>query len=156
LAVLTTAESRDAAIWDGTPPAGQAGRPGDHRDLPERTPAALSTVLSGGHPAITSIVIGPKTMAQLDDLLATGVRLDPAVLDAIDEVVPPGTDIAGIKHLTGNPSLSRQTAAAPADPPQRHPTPTGCHDGGPRNALKVLWPSTRTQLDRRHHEPCTR
>ncbi len=34
-------------------------------------------------------------MTQLDDLLAAAdVRLDTAVLDAIDEVVPPGTDIA--------------------------------------------------------------
>ncbi|NED52818.1 aldo/keto reductase, partial [Micromonospora aurantiaca] len=33
------------------------------------------------------------------------VRLDAAVLDAIDEVVPPGTDIAGINHRTGTPAL---------------------------------------------------
>ncbi|GAA2250700.1 aldo/keto reductase [Actinomadura luteofluorescens] len=58
------------------------------------------------HPAITSTIIGPKTMAQLEDLLgAADVRLDAAILDAIDEVVPPGTDMAGIRHGTGNPSL---------------------------------------------------
>ncbi|TDD83325.1 aldo/keto reductase [Actinomadura darangshiensis] len=62
------------------------------------------------HPAVTSTIIGPKTMAQLDDLLAAAdVHLDPAVLDAIDEVVPPGTDIAGINHGTGNPSLKPET-----------------------------------------------
>ncbi|MFB4296197.1 hypothetical protein [Actinomadura sp. NTSP31] len=33
-------------------------------------------------------------------------------LEAIDEAVPPVTDIAGIKHLTGNPPLSPRTAAA--------------------------------------------
>ncbi|TMR00626.1 aldo/keto reductase [Actinomadura soli] len=59
------------------------------------------------HPAVTSTIIGPKTMEQLDDLLAAAdVRLDSAALDAIDEVVPPGTDIAGIEHGSGNPALS--------------------------------------------------
>ncbi|MFI0410086.1 aldo/keto reductase [Actinomadura sp. 3N508] len=58
------------------------------------------------HPAVTSTIIGPKTPEQLDDLLAgADVRLDAAVLDAIDEVVPPGTDIAGIDHGSGNPAL---------------------------------------------------
>jgi aryl-alcohol dehydrogenase-like predicted oxidoreductase len=43
------------------------------------------------HPAVTSAIIGPRTMDQLDDLLsATDVRLDEATLDAIDAVVPPG------------------------------------------------------------------
>ncbi|GGT77991.1 MULTISPECIES: aldo/keto reductase [Actinomadura] len=61
------------------------------------------------HPAITSTIIGPKTMAQLEDLLgAADVRLDAATLDAIDEVVPPGTDMAGIRHMTGNPSLDAE------------------------------------------------
>ncbi|TDC57168.1 aldo/keto reductase [Actinomadura sp. KC345] len=58
------------------------------------------------HPAVTSTIIGPKTMEQLDDLLAgADVRLSGDVLDAIDEVVPPGTDMGGIDHMTGNPSL---------------------------------------------------
>jgi aryl-alcohol dehydrogenase (NADP+) len=66
----------------------------------------LALAFVGEHPAITSTIIGPKTMPQLDDLLAAAdVRLDAAVLDAIDEVVPPGTDIAGINHRTGSPSL---------------------------------------------------
>jgi aryl-alcohol dehydrogenase-like predicted oxidoreductase len=44
------------------------------------------------HPAVTSAIIGPRTMDQLDDLLsATDVRLDQATLDAIDTVVPPGS-----------------------------------------------------------------
>jgi aryl-alcohol dehydrogenase-like predicted oxidoreductase len=47
------------------------------------------------HPAVTSAIIGPRTMEQLDDVLAGAeVRLDEATLDAIDEIVPPGTDIA--------------------------------------------------------------
>jgi aryl-alcohol dehydrogenase-like predicted oxidoreductase len=44
------------------------------------------------HPAVTSSIIGPRTMEQLDDLLAgADIRLDDEILDAIDEVVPPGT-----------------------------------------------------------------
>jgi aryl-alcohol dehydrogenase-like predicted oxidoreductase len=48
------------------------------------------------HPAVTSAIIGPRTMEQLEDLLAgVDVRLAPGVLDRIDEIVPPGTSIAG-------------------------------------------------------------
>ena len=48
------------------------------------------------HPHVTSAIIGPRTMEQLDDALAgADVRLDEATLDAIDEIVPPGTDISG-------------------------------------------------------------
>jgi aryl-alcohol dehydrogenase (NADP+) len=48
------------------------------------------------HPTVTSAIIGPRTMEQLDDALAgADLRLDEAILDAIDEIVPPGTDISG-------------------------------------------------------------
>lgn len=44
------------------------------------------------HPAVTSAIIGPRTMDQLQDLLAgADFRLDEATLDAIDDVVAPGT-----------------------------------------------------------------
>jgi aryl-alcohol dehydrogenase-like predicted oxidoreductase len=46
------------------------------------------------HPAVTSVLLGPRTDEQLVDLLgATDVVLDDATLDAIDEVVAPGTDL---------------------------------------------------------------
>jgi aryl-alcohol dehydrogenase-like predicted oxidoreductase len=46
------------------------------------------------HPAVTSAIIGPRTPEQLDDLLAgADVRLDDAVLDQIDVIVPPGTNV---------------------------------------------------------------
>ncbi|MBL7499054.1 aldo/keto reductase [Frankia sp. CNm7] len=58
------------------------------------------------HPAVSSTIIGPKTLEQLDDVLAAvDVVLDDATLDAIDKVVRPGTDIAGVFHMTGDPSL---------------------------------------------------
>jgi aryl-alcohol dehydrogenase-like predicted oxidoreductase len=44
------------------------------------------------HPAVTSAIIGPRTMDQLQDLLsAADARLDASTLDAIDAIVPPGT-----------------------------------------------------------------
>ena len=52
----------------------------------------LAIAFSIAHPAVTSTIVGPRTQAQLDDLLASAdVRLDPATLDAIDGLVPPGT-----------------------------------------------------------------
>jgi aryl-alcohol dehydrogenase-like predicted oxidoreductase len=46
------------------------------------------------HPGVTSAIIGPRTMEQLDDLLAgIDVTLTDDILDAIDEIVPPGTNV---------------------------------------------------------------
>jgi aryl-alcohol dehydrogenase-like predicted oxidoreductase len=53
---------------------------------------ALAFVLS--HPAVTSAIIGPRTMAHLDSQLgAADVVLSPDVLDRIDEIVPPGVNL---------------------------------------------------------------
>jgi aryl-alcohol dehydrogenase (NADP+) len=58
------------------------------------THLAMAFVLE--HPAVTSAITGPRTMEQLDDLLAgVDVRLETDVLDRIDEIVPPGTSISG-------------------------------------------------------------
>jgi aryl-alcohol dehydrogenase-like predicted oxidoreductase len=52
---------------------------------------AVAWVLN--HPVVTSAIIGPRTMEQLTSQLdAVDVTLDAATLDAIDEVVPPGTN----------------------------------------------------------------
>jgi aryl-alcohol dehydrogenase-like predicted oxidoreductase len=54
----------------------------------------LAMAWSLAHPAVTSSIIGPRTPAQLEDLLkGADVELDEATLDAIDEVVQPGTVI---------------------------------------------------------------
>jgi aryl-alcohol dehydrogenase-like predicted oxidoreductase len=54
----------------------------------------MAVAFSLAHPAVTSTIIGPRTLDQLEDLLkGADVRLDAATLDAIDEVVPPGTVI---------------------------------------------------------------
>ncbi len=46
------------------------------------------------HPAVTSTIIGPRTMEHLDGYLAAdGIELSTDVLDRIDEIVPPGVTI---------------------------------------------------------------
>jgi hypothetical protein len=46
------------------------------------------------HPGVTSAIIGPRTLEQLDDLLAGAeVSLDDDILDRIDEIAPRGTDV---------------------------------------------------------------
>jgi aryl-alcohol dehydrogenase-like predicted oxidoreductase len=54
---------------------------------------ALGFVLA--HSAVTSAIIGPRTREQLDGILAAGApTLGADVLDRIDELVPPGTDVS--------------------------------------------------------------
>jgi aryl-alcohol dehydrogenase-like predicted oxidoreductase len=54
--------------------------------------AHMAVAFTLAHPAVTSAIVGPRTIAQLEDLLTgADMHLDPATLDAIDEVVPPGT-----------------------------------------------------------------
>jgi aryl-alcohol dehydrogenase-like predicted oxidoreductase len=46
------------------------------------------------HPAVTSAIIGPRTMEQLESQLgASEIELSPDVLDRIDEIVAPGTNV---------------------------------------------------------------
>jgi aryl-alcohol dehydrogenase-like predicted oxidoreductase len=53
---------------------------------------ALAFVLR--HPAVTSAIIGPRTMEHLESqLTAADVTLDTATLDRIDEIVPPGVNL---------------------------------------------------------------
>jgi aryl-alcohol dehydrogenase-like predicted oxidoreductase len=52
----------------------------------------MAVAFALGHPGVTSAIIGPRTPEQLADLLAgADVRLEPPILDAIDELVAPGT-----------------------------------------------------------------
>lgn len=53
---------------------------------------ALGFVLS--HPAVTATLLGPRTLTQLEGLLeADGIALDGDLLDAIDALVAPGTEV---------------------------------------------------------------
>lgn len=63
----------------------------DEAGMPLTHLAAAFTI---AHPAVTSAIVGPRTMAHLDDLLAgADVALPDDLLDRIDEIVPPGTDV---------------------------------------------------------------
>lgn len=55
----------------------------------------LGLAFTLAHPAITSPIIGPRTMEHLQSQLgATEIRLSEDVLDQIDQIVPPGTTIS--------------------------------------------------------------
>ncbi len=65
------------------------------------THMAMAFVMA--HPGVTSAILGPRTLQHLDDLLAGAeVRLSDDVLDRIDQVVPPGTDV-GLNEAAYNP-----------------------------------------------------
>lgn len=54
----------------------------------------MALAFTVAHPGVTSAILGPRTLAQLDDLLAGAeVVLGDEVLDQIDKIVPPGIDI---------------------------------------------------------------
>ncbi len=61
------------------------------------------------HPAVTAAIIGPRTLEQLESQLgAVDLELDDAVLDRIDEIVPPGRTINPLDLGWTNPALSPQ------------------------------------------------
>ncbi|MDY7100583.1 MAG: aldo/keto reductase [Actinomycetota bacterium] len=54
----------------------------------------LAVAFVTNHPAVTSAIIGPRTMDQLTSQLgAADLELTADILDRIDEIVPPGTNI---------------------------------------------------------------
>ncbi len=58
------------------------------------------------HPAVTAAIIGPRTMEQLESQLgAVDVVLDRALLDRIDQIVQPGTNINPADVGYQNPAL---------------------------------------------------
>jgi aryl-alcohol dehydrogenase-like predicted oxidoreductase len=66
---------------------------------------ALAFVIN--HPAVTAAIIGPRTMEHLDSQLgAADVVLTPDIIDRIDEIVPPGTNLNQADRGYQPPSLS--------------------------------------------------
>ncbi|MCA1689559.1 MAG: aldo/keto reductase, partial [Actinobacteria bacterium] len=108
--------SRRAAMipdrYDLSLPANQAkldaadglGRLADEAGLP-LIHVALAFVIR--HPAVTAAIIGPRTMDQLESQLgAAEVELDDAILDRIDEIVAPGTNVNPADAGWTNPALA--------------------------------------------------
>lgn len=89
-------ERRIDAVEKFIPLAADAGLPLTH--------LALAFVIA--HPGVTSALIGPRTMDQLDDLLsAADVRLSDEMLDRIDEIVPPGTGVGRMDQEYNTPAI---------------------------------------------------
>jgi aryl-alcohol dehydrogenase-like predicted oxidoreductase len=67
----------------------------------------LALAFPAAHPAVTSVIIGPRTMEQLtDSLRGAALTLADEVLDRIDEIVPPGTDLYRVDGAWPPPSLA--------------------------------------------------
>lgn len=66
----------------------------------------LAMAFAIAHPGVTSAIVGPRTMGHLDDLLAgVDVTLTDDLLDRIDEIVPPGTDVGVLDQAHVPPAL---------------------------------------------------
>ena len=91
-------ERRIDAVEQLVPVADAAGVPLTH----------LAMAFAIAHPGVTSALIGPRTTAQLDDLLAgADVVLGDDVLDAIDAIVPPGTDVGRLDMAYDPPAVTQ-------------------------------------------------
>jgi len=68
----------------------------------------LAMAFAISHPGVTSAIIGPRTMEHLDDILAGAETvLTDEILDQIDAIVPPGTDV-GTLDMAYNPPAIQQ------------------------------------------------
>ncbi|MFC1419026.1 aldo/keto reductase [Streptacidiphilus cavernicola] len=89
-------ERRIDAVEQLIPVAADAGMPMTH----------LAMAFAIAHPGVTSALIGPRTMDHLDDLLGgLDVALGDDVLDRIDAIVPPGTDVGSLDQAYVPPAL---------------------------------------------------
>src|SRR3546814_842079 len=94
-----TSKARPTARFDMTNPADQRkldlverlAQLADEHDI-RLLEMAIAFVIR--HPGVTSAIVGPRTMEQLDSYLpAADLTLSDEVLDRIDEIVPPGVTI---------------------------------------------------------------
>lgn len=68
------------------------------------THLALSFVIA--HPGVTAALIGPRTMEQLDDLLAAApIALSDDLMDRIDAIVAPGTGVGRMDQEYNTPPI---------------------------------------------------
>ncbi len=66
----------------------------------------LAMAFAIAHPGVTSAIAGPRTMEQLDDLLdGLDVVLSDEVLDQLDAIVPPGTDVGRLDMAYNPPAI---------------------------------------------------
>lgn len=90
-------ERRLEAVEELLALADQAGMPLTH--------LAIGFVLA--HPGVASAIIGPRTMEHLEDLLAGAeTTLTDEILDQIDQIVAPGTDIGTLDIAYTPPAIA--------------------------------------------------
>jgi aryl-alcohol dehydrogenase-like predicted oxidoreductase len=89
-------EHRLDAVEKLIPLAAEAGLPMTH----------MAMAFTIAHPGVTSALIGVRTMDHLDGLLAgLDVTLTDDLLDRIDDIVPPGTDVGALDQAYQPPAL---------------------------------------------------
>ncbi|MEU6131010.1 aldo/keto reductase [Saccharopolyspora sp. NPDC047091] len=90
-------ERRIDVVEQLIPLAADAGMPLSH----------LAVAFTIAHPGVTSAIIGPRTMEHLRDLLDGLDRtLSDDVLDRIDAIVPPGTDVGALDMAYAPPAIT--------------------------------------------------
>ena len=93
-------ERRLAAVEQLLDLAGDVGIPLPH----------LAMAFAIAHPGVTSAIIGPRTMEQLEDTLTGAeVTLSDEVLDRIDAIVPPGESIGAMDMVYRGPEVADAT-----------------------------------------------
>ena len=139
-------EQRLDAVEQLIPVAQEAGLPMTH----------LAIAFAIAHPGVTSAIIGPRTMEQLDDLVAaTEVTLTDEILDQIDSIVPPGTNIGTPDEATPQPRPSSNhtyavdpfhNAPPPNRIPPRAPIAAACDQRPPTGDRRLLLRRPRLPL----------
>ena len=106
LARQLTDERRIAVVEKLIALAGEAGVRMTH----------LAMAFAVAHPGVTCALLGARTEQHLDDLLAgVDVTLADDVLDRIDEIVPPGTDVGALDQAYRPPALLALRRRPPLD-----------------------------------------
>jgi aryl-alcohol dehydrogenase-like predicted oxidoreductase len=91
-------ERRLDAVEQLIPLAEDAGMPLTH----------LAMAFAITNPGVTCAIIGPRTMEHLDDLLAGAeTTLADEILDRIDAIVPPGTDVGALDMAYNPPAIQQ-------------------------------------------------
>jgi len=91
-------EQRLDVVEQLIPVAQDAGIPLNH----------LAMAFTIAHPGVTSAIIGPRTMEHLDSALAGAeVVLSDEILDRIDAIVPPGTDVGRLDMAYDPPAIQQ-------------------------------------------------
>ena len=101
------------------------------RTRPAAALPQLAVAFAAAHPAVSSVILGPRTMTQLTDLLAGAtLALDDKTLDRIDEIVPPGTNVYDPNEILEAAGADRRRAAAAPAP--AGPQPDAARPAGPQ------------------------